>query len=265
MTLPTLRWSLFGIASLATAAPVLAQPAVVVQPAPEVVQPAPVVVQPAPVVVQPAPEEIVIMGHYGRVPDNVDSASVAISYADLDLSYPGDRKILRQRISLTARYLCDKLGESDTGAGSCRDEATRIIERHKPDGSVVADADWAKRFATEVEMFKRDGGASAQTGTPLKAWPVIDARQAADLAAIQIYTVEDIAGLSDGNLARVGMGARELQAKAKAFLAAAKDTAEVQRLAAENERKDARIGQLEQQLRDLSAKVEAAMAKQEAA
>jgi UrcA family protein len=130
MSLPTLRWSVFA-ASLASAAPVLAQPAsvvvqpapVVVQPAPVVVQPAPVVVQPAPVMVQPAPEEIVIVGHYG-VPDNVDSLSMTVGYSDLDLSYPGDRKILRQRIALTARFLCDKLGESDTGPGSCRDAAS---------------------------------------------------------------------------------------------------------------------------------------------
>ena len=112
MFLPTLRRSVI-VASLASAAPVLAQPApmvvqpapVVVQPPPVVVQPPPVVVQPAPVAVQPAPEEIVIVGHYRRVPDNVDSLSMTIGYGDLDLGYPGDRKILRQRIALTAR-LC---------------------------------------------------------------------------------------------------------------------------------------------------------------
>jgi UrcA family protein len=132
MSLPPLRWSLLGLASFASAGAVLAQPAPmvvqpppqVVQPAPVLVQPAPVVVQPGPVVVQPPPEEIVIVGHYG-VPDNVDSLSMTVGYADLDLSYPSDRKILRQRIALTARFLCDRLGESDTGAGSCRDEATR--------------------------------------------------------------------------------------------------------------------------------------------
>jgi UrcA family protein len=76
-------------------------------------------------VVQPAPEEIVIVGRFRRLPDNVQSASLAVGYADLDLSNPDDRKILRRRISLTARYLCDKLGESDTGPGSCRDAATQ--------------------------------------------------------------------------------------------------------------------------------------------
>ena len=150
MSLPTLRCSLL-VASLASAAPVLAQPAqmvvqpppVVVQPAPVVVQPAPVVVQPGPVLVQPPPEEIVIVGHYGRLPEDVDSASTAVSYADLDLSYPGDRAILRQRIALTARFLCNKLGESDTGPGTCRDVATKdalrrvgtIAERFAPRGT----------------------------------------------------------------------------------------------------------------------------------
>ena len=106
MSLPTLRWSLLGVAFLAPAMPVPAQP---------------------------APEQIVIVGHYGRIPDNVESASMVVGYADLDrLTVPQvdemfEREILRHRISLTARYLCDRLGESDTGsygAPSCRDVAT---------------------------------------------------------------------------------------------------------------------------------------------
>ena len=101
MSLPNLRWSLLGVVFLASAVPVLAQP---------------------------APDEIIIVGHYGRVPDSVQSLSVPVGYADLDLSNPADREILRHRIALTARYLCDRLGESDTGTlsePSCRDVATR--------------------------------------------------------------------------------------------------------------------------------------------
>lgn len=80
-----------------------------------------------PAVTQPAPDQIVIVGHYGRVPDSVQNLSQVVSYADLDLSLPGDRAILRHRISLTARFLCDKLGESDDAAPgpSCREAATR--------------------------------------------------------------------------------------------------------------------------------------------
>jgi UrcA family protein len=136
MSLPTLRWSLPGAAFLASAAIVVAQPA---PPAPP----------------PPPPEEIVIVGHYGRVPDNVDSASVAVGYADLDLSNPVDREILRHRIALTARYLCDKLGESDVGPGSCRDAATRdalrrvgtIAENFAPRGTAwVRPPPWAPPY-----------------------------------------------------------------------------------------------------------------------
>jgi len=130
---------------------------VVVQPPPVVVQPAPVVVPPAPVVVQPAPEEIVIVGHYG-VPDNVDSLSMAIGYADLDLSYPGDRKILRQRIALTARFLCDKLGENDTGRGSCRDAATQ---------------DALRRVGTIEEHFALRGTAWVRPAPWTPPYPVV--------------------------------------------------------------------------------------------
>ena len=88
----------------------------------------PVLAQPVAVVPAPPPEQIVIVGHYdrgGTLPDNVQSASLAVGYGDLDLSLPGDRDVLRHRIALTARYLCDRLGETDVGPGSCRDEATR--------------------------------------------------------------------------------------------------------------------------------------------
>lgn len=79
-----------------------------------------------PVVVQTVPEQIVIVGHYGRLPDSIQSVSQVVSYSDLDLSNPADRDILRHRISLTARFLCDKLGESDDPQpGSCRAAATR--------------------------------------------------------------------------------------------------------------------------------------------
>lgn len=75
---------------------------------------------------QGAPEEIVVTGNYGQVPDSVRSLSQSVSYADLDLSTKSGRDELRRRVNLTARFLCDKLGESSTGdalAPSCRQAA----------------------------------------------------------------------------------------------------------------------------------------------
>ena len=120
---PAIRRLTLGAAALTSVSPALAQ-TVVAQPV--VVQP--VVVQP--VVVAPVPEQIVIVGHYGTLPDNIENASSVVGYGDLDLSVPADRDILRHRISLTARYLCDKLGESDEGLpGYARPPGSRLILR----------------------------------------------------------------------------------------------------------------------------------------
>jgi UrcA family protein len=82
-----------------------------------------------PALAQPAGEEILVEGQYGTAPDSVRTLSQAVSYADLDLSLAADRDELRQRVRLTARFLCDKLGEGGAGGSSltpsCRDEAAR--------------------------------------------------------------------------------------------------------------------------------------------
>ena len=108
-----------------------------------------------PAMAQDDQEDIVITGHYGRLPSNVETASQHVSYADLDLSYPPDRRLLRHRIELTARYLCNRLGETDGSAGdpipSCREVAVRdalarvgTVEAHfAPRGTAwVAPARW---------------------------------------------------------------------------------------------------------------------------
>ena len=73
-------------------------------------------------------EEIIITGRYGKVPDSVQTLSQSVSYADLDLSTKAGKDELRHRVSLTARFLCDRLGEAATTMGpgaSCRDAATK--------------------------------------------------------------------------------------------------------------------------------------------
>ncbi len=81
----------------------------------------------APILAQSAAEEIVVESRYGTVPDSVKTLSQAVSYADLDLSIKAGRDLLRQRVRLTARFLCNKLGESAGSSivPSCQDEATR--------------------------------------------------------------------------------------------------------------------------------------------
>jgi len=110
-------------------------------------------------------EDITVTGRYGRVPDSVRSLSQAVSYADLDLSTKAGKAELRHRVALTARYLCDKLGEPATSSPppSCRDAAVSdamsrvgtIEEGFAPRGTTWTagprwqapyPADWVKRY-----------------------------------------------------------------------------------------------------------------------
>lgn len=77
---------------------------------------------------QSTAEEITVTGRYGRVPDSAQTASQSVSYADLDLSTSTGKDELRRRVNLTARFLCDRLGESASGdavAPSCRQAAAQ--------------------------------------------------------------------------------------------------------------------------------------------
>ena len=89
-------------------------------------------------------DDIVVQGRWGRVRDDVDTLSQRVSYADLDLRYAEDRRELRHRVDLTARYLCDRLGEDEGSSSvvpSCREAAVRDAMRRV--GTI--EAHWAPR------------------------------------------------------------------------------------------------------------------------
>jgi UrcA family protein len=106
-------------------------------------------------------EELIVTGRLGAAPDNVKSLSRPVSYADLDLSTEAGRHVLHQRVSLTARWLCDKLGEGGAGdslAPSCRDAAVKdakerlgTLEAHfAPRGTTwVAGPAWATPYPAD--------------------------------------------------------------------------------------------------------------------
>ena len=71
-------------------------------------------------------EDIVVEGRWGRLPNDIDTLSQRVSYADLDLSRSYDRRVLRGRIDDSATFLCDRMDESDDNFGvvpSCRTAA----------------------------------------------------------------------------------------------------------------------------------------------
>jgi hypothetical protein len=123
-----------------------------------------------------------------------------------------------------------------------------IVERKATDADKL-------RFQRQWQAFQA-GQAPVESGTPIEQWPQLTVSQVAEFKAMHIRTVEHLAGLNDSYIAKLGPGGRELVSKAKAFIAQAKDTAEAQRLAAENESLRNDIASLKEQIAQLAARLE---------
>lgn len=110
-----------------------------------------------------------------------------------------------------------------------------------------------ERFYEVYERFKSGlKGRDQITGTPLSQWALLKPSQIKEFEAIEIYTVEGIADLSDTMKQNIGMGAHELVAQAKAYLDAATNGAAAAKLAAENEDLRADVADLKRQLSELN-------------
>lgn len=89
-----------------------------------------------------------------------------------------------------------------------------------------------QRWPDAYAAFKR-GEMHAQSGTPLEMWPAVTTSQVYELKALSIFSVEDVAGLSDSNISQLGPMGRDLRTKAQAYIDAAKGGAVVSEQAAE--------------------------------
>lgn len=105
------------------------------------------------------------------------------------------------------------------------------------------------RYKKQLDAFLTDSDDPDMVGTPIEAWTAIDVTLAASCKEAKIYTVEALANLPDGRLNALGMGARGLRERARAFLDASKGNAgnealagRVAALEAENERLQQIIG-----------------------
>jgi len=121
------------------------------------------------------------------------------------------------------------------------------------------DADF-RRFPKHYEAFKA-GTQEAETGTPLKMWPVMTVSQVAELAARGVRTVEQLANMADVD-AQKFMGLNSLRQKAKDFLEAAKGAAPLTAMRAELESRDAQIASLQAQMTELLAHANKAASKE---
>lgn len=131
-------------------------------------------------------------------------------------------------------------------------------DKHSEVVREATDAD-RERFHEVYRRFRAKATEREQiVGTILDAAPFLSPAQRKEMEAINIFTVEQLAALSDTAKQRLGMGANELVAKAQAFLKVAADTALATSQAARLEQQDAEIADLKRQIKELAAVAEAA-------
>jgi len=104
------------------------------------------------------------------------------------------------------------------------------------------------RFFRQWTAYKQ--GKSEQTqGLDLKKWPGVERSQVEELAYHKVYTVEQLALMSDSNAERF----LALRTKAREYLAAAEKQAPMVEMRSELESRDAQIKKMQAQIEELIA------------
>lgn len=115
------------------------------------------------------------------------------------------------------------------------------------------DETYKRRFADRYKRWKEDVGKVQHIqGTPLSEVSWMTRSQVAELAMNNVYTVENLADMSDIDAMKF-MGSHELRKRAKNFLQAAANEAPLTRLQQELEQRDNHIKTLEQKLEAMQA------------
>ena len=125
------------------------------------------------------------------------------------------------------------------------------MDRNVRDGRIPEK--WADQWKASYNSWK-NGQEMPLSGTPIKGWGVLSPAQQQTLIAMNCLTVEDLAGINDEGLRRIGMGAVELRDKAKNWLASMKDHGAV----------TVQLAAMEQENRNLATTVESLKAQVEA-
>jgi hypothetical protein len=118
--------------------------------------------------------------------------------------------------------------------------------------------EWVIRFRAAYDQFKQ-GLEPVVDGTHIKMWPAVSPAQAATIIGAGIRSVEDLAAANESALARIGIGARELQRKALTWLETARTTgkaaAEIDSLRVHNSQLESSMDELRVELAKLRAQV----------
>lgn len=110
---------------------------------------------------------------------------------------------------------------------------------------------WIHRFPRQWEAFKAQKE-QIPDGTPIEMWPPLDKKRVFELKGIKIFTVEQLAALTDATGPNIGLDWRKMRDQANAFLKPEVSQVMISKLTREKEDQEARIRALEAQLSGLT-------------
>lgn len=119
--------------------------------------------------------------------------------------------------------------------------------------------DFMAKFGEQYKMWKETQEQPVD-GTPLDQVPFLNISQIRELQVLNVRALEQLAGLSDNAVQKLGMGYVELRRKAQAYMTAGKDSAEQTRLITENENLKRDLARLTMQVANLTQRIENLMA-----
>lgn len=125
-----------------------------------------------------------------------------------------------------------------------------FIHRFSPNEE--KNSQWPRRFARQWEAFKNQRE-QVPEGTPIEHWPPIDKKRVLELKAMKIYTVEQIAALSDIHGENMGLDWRKLRDLAKATVEPNVALAEIAKVKRENEDLHLKMDSMQRQLSALAS------------
>lgn len=115
---------------------------------------------------------------------------------------------------------------------------------------------WADDYEKAYRAWQ-NGQEIPLRGSPIKGWGVLSPAQQETLIRMNILTVEDLAGINDEGIKRIGMGAVDLKTKAMAWLAQLNDkgplTQEIAAVKSENAILKSNIETLTKKVEELTA------------
>lgn len=112
-----------------------------------------------------------------------------------------------------------------------------------------------RRFADRYDRWKQKVGHEVNTGTPLKMVPWLNSSQVKEMEYFNVYTLEQLAALSDTH-AQKFIGINSLRQRAKDAVQAAKEAAPLSAIRAEIEAKDEQLAAALQAIKDQAARIE---------